>query len=274
MPTTLGASSVQSRRPWQYIGLVQYPQSSGHSNYNGLQAKIQKQLSGGMTLLSAYTFSKSIDNTSGVRPGNGTSGNSLFPNNPFNLGKGERGVSNYDVRHRWITSGLIESPFGKGKRFNSNRLVNALFGSWQLGGILAVQTGSPATAMDGSDVTNIGNGATPRPNATGASTKISNPTALKWFNTSAFVINAPYTYGTASRNTINGPGLVQLDTSLMKSIVFADRVATQFRWDVFNAANHPIFGLPNATLNSASYGQISNTAVDSREMQVSLRVVF
>ncbi len=274
MPTTLGASSVQSRRPWQYIGLVQYPQSSGNSNYNGIQAKIEKQLSGGMTLLSAYTFSRSIDNTSGVRPGNGTSGNSLFPNNPFNLGQGERGLSNYDVRQRWITSGLIESPVGNGRRFNLNRVANAVLGSWQLGGILAVQTGSPATAVDGSDVTNIGNGATPRPNWTGASTKISNPTAQKWFNTSAFVINAPYTYGTASRNTIIGPGLVQLDMSLMKSIVFGDRVATQLRWDVFNAANHPIQGLPNATLNSASYGQISNTAVDNREMQVSMRIVF
>ena len=274
MPTTTGPSSVQSRRPWQNLGLVQYPQSIGDSNYNGLQAKIEKQLSNGMTLLSAYTFSKSIDNTSGVRPGNGTSGNSLFPNNPFNLGRGERGLSNFDVRNRWITSGLIESPFGKGKRFNSNEVSNVLLGSWQLGGILAVQSGSPATAVDGSDVTNIGNGATPRPNTTGVNPKISNPTPLAWFNTSAFVVNAPYTYGTASRNTIIGPGLVQLDMSLMRSIVFGDRVATQLRWDVFNAANHPIFGLPNSTLNSKTYGQVSSTNVDSREMQVSLRITF
>ena len=273
MPTTLGSSSVQSRRPWQYIGLVQYPQSSGNANYNGLQMKIEKQLSGGMTLLSAYTWGKSIDNTSGVRPGNGPSGNSLFPNNPFDLGRGERALSNYDVRHRWITSGLIESPFGRGRKFATNQISNQVLGNWQLGAILAVQTGSPATAVDGSDVTNIGNGATPRPNATG-NPKLSNPTPLKWFNTAAFTINAPYTYGTAGRNTIIGPGLVQLDMSLMKSIVFGDRVATQLRWDVFNAANHPIFGLPNTTLNSTSYGKISGTNVDSREMQVSMRIVF
>jgi len=123
-------------------------------------------------------------------------------------------------------------------------------------------------------VTNIGNGATPRPNTTGVNPKISNPTPLAWFNTSAFVVNAPYTYGTASRNTIIGPGLVQLDMSLMRSIVFGDRVATQLRWDVFNAANHPIFGLPNSTLNSKTYGQVSSTNVDSREMQVSLRITF
>ena len=274
MPTTTGPSSVQSRRPWQYIGLVQYPESIGSSNYNGVQAKIEKQLSGGMTLLSAYTFSKSIDNTSGVRPGNGVSGNVLFPNNPFDLGKGERGLSNYDARHRWVTSGLIESPFGANKRFATNRILNALLGSWQLGGILAVQSGSPGTAEDGSDVTNIGNGATPRPNTTGISPKLSNPTPLNWFNKAAFVKNAPYTYGTASRNTIIGPGLVQLDTSLMKSIVFGDRIATQFRWDVFNVANHPIFALPNTALNSVSYGQISSTNVDSREMQISMRIVF
>lgn len=274
MPTTLGPSSVQSRRPWQNMGLVQYPQGIGNSNYNGLQAKVERQLSGGMTLLSAYTFSKSIDNTSGVRPGNGPSGNSLFPNNPFDLGRGERGLSNYDVRHRWITSGLIDSPFGIGKRFAGNRATNLLLGSWQLGGIFAMQSGSPATAVDGSDVTNIGNGATPRPNVTGISPKLSHPTPTKWFNTAAFAINAPFTYGNAGRNTIIGPGLVQLDMSLMKTITVRERVATQLRWDVFNVANHPIFGLPNTTLNSKFYGQVSNTIVDSREMQVSLRIAF
>ena len=153
-----GPGPAQARRPWQNYGLVQYPQSIGNSNYNGLQAKIEKHFSDGITVLSAYTFSKSIDNTSGVRPG---AGDVLFANNPFDLGRGERGLSSYDVRNRWITSGLVESPFGVGKRLSSGRFVNALLGSWQLGGIFALQTGSPLTATDGLDVPNIGNGATP-----------------------------------------------------------------------------------------------------------------
>ncbi len=266
-----GPGPAQARRPWQNYGFVQYPESLGNSNYNGLQAKIEKRLSAGVTVLTAYTFSKSIDNTSGVRPG---AGDVLFANNPFNLGRGERGLSSYDTRNRWVTSGLIESPFGKGKQYSGSRLVNAIIGYWQLGGIFSFQTGSPLTATDGSDVSNIGNGATPRPNATGISPKLAHPTPAQFFNTAAFAINAPYTYGTAGRNTITGPGLVQLDMSLMRTIPFGERVASQLRWDVFNVANHPIFALPNGTANSTTFGAISSTNVDSREMQISARIVF
>jgi hypothetical protein len=266
-----GPGAAQLRRPWQNYGFVQYPESIGNAHYNGLQAKVEKRLSGGFTVLSAYTFSKSIDNTSGVRPGGG---DVLFANNPFNLGNGERGLSSYDVRNRWVTSGLMESPFGKDKRYSAGGLGNALLGSWQLGGIFALQTGSPLTATDGSDVSNIGNGATPRPNATGISPQLSHPNPARFFNTAAFAINAPYTYGTAGRNTIIGPGLVELDMSLMKTIPFGERVASQLRWDVFNVANHAIFALPNGTANSTTFGAISSTIVDSREMQVSLRIVF
>src|ERR1039458_8593563 len=271
MPPTPGPGAVQSRRPWQYIGLVQNPASLGNSNYNAVQAKIEKQLSGGIALLSSYTFGKSIDNTSGVRPG---AGENVFGNNPFSLGRLERGLSTYDVRSRWIASGLIESPYGAGKRYSGNGLENAILGSWQLSGIMTVQTGNPSTAYDGTDVPNIGNGSTPRPNTTGISPKISNPTPRKWFNPAAFAVNAPYTYGNASRNTVIGPGLVELDMSLMKSIPIGDRLSSQLRWDMFNVANHPIFGQPQTTLSSSSYTQISSTKVDSREMQISMRFVF
>ncbi len=273
MPTTPGASSVQSRRPFQYIGLIQYTSAIGDSNYNGLQAKIEKKLSGGMTLLSAYTYSRAIDNTSGVRANQG--GDVLFPNNPFELGRQERGPSVFNATQRWITSGLIQSPFGSGQRFAANRMANALLGDWQLGGIFAVQTGSPDTATDAVDVTNIGNGAQDRPNYVPGVNPNNGPrTPFEWFNTSAFVVQPAFTYGTASRNTIIGPGLVQLDMSLMKAIPIGDRVVTQLRWDLFNSTNHPIFGLPAASIGSATFGQISSTNVDSREMQISMRIVF
>jgi len=70
------------------------------------------------------------------------------------------------------------------------------------------------------------------------------------------------------------PAIGSTHVEYKRAIVFGDRVATQLRWDVFNAANHPIFGLPNSTLNSKTYGQVSSTNVDSREMQVSLRITF
>jgi hypothetical protein len=266
-----GPGNSQLARPWQNFGFVQHTVSIANSNYNGLQAKIEKRMSGGVTVLSAYTYSKSIDNTSGIRPG---AGDVIFPANPFNLGRGERGMSSFDVRHRWVTSALIESPVGKNKRFSPNRFADAVLESWQIGGIFSMQTGSPLTPVDNNDVANIGNGYTDRPNVTGISRKLSHPTPQEFFNTAAFVPNPAYTFGNAGRNSVEGPGLIDLDMSLMKSVPFGERVMSQFRWDLFNVANHPIFGLPNNAINSTAFGTISSTIVDSREMQVSLRIVF
>jgi hypothetical protein len=266
-----GSTAAQSRRPWQNIGFVQQPASNANANYNGLQMKVQRSFSNGFSLLSAYTFSKSIDNTSGVRPG---AGDNLFPNNPFSIGQGERGLSSYDARHRWVTSGLLESPVGKNRPYSFGPVGNVLLSDWQLGGIFTVQTGSPLTVSDGSDVPNIGNGATPRPNVTGQPIQLAHPTVAAWFNTAAFVKQTAFTFGNDSRNNVIGPGVVDLDMSLMKTIPFGERVATQLRWEVFNVANHPIFALPNGTLNSTAFGTISATKVDNREMQVAARIVF
>lgn len=112
-----GPGTVANRRPIPQFGYLQYPDTIGNSNYNALQLKLEQRFSHGVTLLSAYTYSKSIDDTSGVRPG---SGDVLTPNNPFNLNSGERASSTFDTRHRWVTSGFIDLPVGKGKRFLSN----------------------------------------------------------------------------------------------------------------------------------------------------------
>ena len=151
----------------------------------------------------------------------------------------------------------------------------ALVSDWQFGGILTVQTGMPLTALDGLDILNTGGtGIAQRPNATGISPELSNPGPKLWFNKAAFAYNAPYIYGNDGRNNIIGPRLIETDLSLTKTIKATERVGAILRWEVFNAANHPIFGLPNATLSSAAYDTISSTTVDSRQMQVALRVTF
>ena len=266
-----GPGNLQLRRPWQNLGFIQHPESNGNTNYNGLQMKVERSFSNGFTVLSAYTWSKSIDDTSGVRPGGG---DVLFPSDPFSIGRAERGLSSFDVRHRWVTSGLAESPIGKNKAYSFGPVTNALLSNWQLGGILTVQSGGPLTVTDGRDVPNIGNGATPRPNLTGLPIQLANRTVGKWFNTAAFAVQPAYTFGNAGRNIVEGPGEVDLDMSLMKTIPIGERVATELRWEVFNVANHPIFSLPNGTFNSTTFGAISSTKVDSREMQIAARIVF
>lgn len=198
-------------------------------------------------------------------------------NNPYNIGSGERGLSAYNAKFRSVTSGLYQLPFGRGTRFlaNSNSFVNALVANWQFGGILTLQSGMPFTALDGKDVLNTGGtGIAQRPDATGISPQLDHPTVTNWFNKAAFVYNAPYIYGNDGRNNIIGPHVVETDLSLSKAFRTSEHAGAELRWEVFNAANHPIFGLPNATLSSAAYGQISSTIIDSRQMQVALRLTF
>ena len=270
-----GPGSIDTRRPWRQYGYVQYPDSIGNGNYNALQLRLEKRFSAGMTLLSTYTYAKSIDDTSGVRA---TGGDVLTPNNPFCLNSCERARSTFDARHRWVTSGFVELPFGRSKLFRSSAgaLENAVLGGWQLGGIFTVQTGMPFTAVAGTDVANMSNGLgiTERPDATGISSELANPTPNLWFNKAAFRLQAPFTLGNAGRNTLTGPRVVDLDLSLMKRFRITERLGSELRWDVFNVANHPIFSTPNANLSSAAYGSISGTVIDSRQMQLALRVNF
>lgn len=269
-----GPGSPSNNRPFPQFGFIQYPDNETNATYNALQFRLEKRFSRGLTVLSAFTYSKSIDNSSGVRAG---AGDILQMNNPYNIGPGERGLSQFNAKFRWVTSGFYQLPFGRGERIlgHAGGVVNALVSNWQFGGILTLQSGMPLTALDGIDTLNTGGtGIAQRPNATGISPQLSNPTVKNWFNKAAFVYNAPYIYGNDGRNNIIGPGIVETDLSLTKTIKATERFGAQLRWELFNAVNHPIFALPSATLSSATYGQISSTIIDAREMQLALRLTF
>jgi hypothetical protein len=269
-----GPGSPSNNRPFPQFGFIQYPDNETNATYNALQFRLEKRFSRGLTVLSAFTYSKSIDNSSGVRAG---AGDILQMNNPYNIGQGERGLSQFNAKFRWVTSGFYQLPFGRGERIlgHAGGVVNALVSKWQLGGILTLQSGMPLTALDGIDTLNTGGtGIAERPNATGISPQLSNPTVKDWFNKGAFVYNAPYIYGNDGRNNIIGPGIVETDLSLTKTIKATEHFGAQLRWELFNAANHPIFALPSATLSSATYGQLSSTIIDAREMQLALRLTF
>lgn len=269
-----GPGNPSNNRPFPQFGFIQYPDNETDANYNALQLRVEKRLSQGLTVLSALTYGKSIDNSSGVRAG---AGDILQMNNPYDIGPGERGLSQFNAKFRWVTSGFYQLPFGHNTKYlaTSGALVNALVSNWQLGGILTLQSGMPFTALDGVDTLNTGGtGIAQRPNATGISPQSSNPSPRDWFNKAAFVYNQQYVYGNDGRNNIIGPGIIETDLSLTKTIQATERFGAQLRWEVFNATNHPIFGVPNASLASAAYGQISSTIIDAREMQIGLRLIF
>ena len=274
-----GPGNYNLRRPFPQLGDVQDVAAASHSNYNALNLRLQQRFAHGFTLLSSFSWEKSIDNGSGIRPP-GTE--SYVPQDMNNLAL-ERSLSSFDFGTRWTTSGLYELPFGKGKLLlkSANHFVDLLVGGWQLGGIYTLQGGFPFSAACTSNSTYMNNSAQCRPDATGIAPSLSNPSPNEWFNTAAFVNRigfvpgtGPYRVGTSGRNVIRGPGISELDASLFKFFHLTERTNLEFRSEIFNLPNHPIFANPGATVGTASYGVISATNLPSREIQFALKLNF
>lgn len=250
-----------------------YAATDGLSSYHSLQATAQKRFSSGLSFLSAYTYSHSIDNVS-LQEGGGADG--PVPQDP--LHRRDFGSSSFDISHRFTQTVNYNLPFGKGQKFNIRKSwVDKAFGGWQVNLILTAQTGLPFTPVLANSVANTGS--TSRPNIA-ADPTISNPTIDHWFNTSFNVPGGPwftptiYTFGNAGRNIMRGPGRFNLDTSLFKDFVVTERVHLQFRGELFNVLNHPQFDLPNATIGNAQAGIISATLGTPRDIQLGLRLAF
>jgi hypothetical protein len=258
---------------------MQLVEGASHSSYDSLQIRLQQRFAHGFTLLSSFSWEKSIDNGSGVRQANG---DAYVPQDVYNL-RGERGLSAFNFDHRWVNSFLYELPVGRGKQLlgNSNRFVDAFLGGWQLGGILTLEGGYPFSVGCTSNGTYENTDSGCRADVTGQSPSISNPTPDRWFNLNAFVNRTdfvpgvgPYRFGTSGRNVVIGPGIVALDGSLSKSFHFNERTRLDFRSEFFNLPNHPSFGNPGATVGVSSYGVISSTKLDNRQIQFGLKLVF
>jgi hypothetical protein len=99
-------------------------------------------------------------------------------------------------------------------------------------------------------------------------------TVTEWFNIGCFTLPASGTFGDAGRNIMTAPGLVTLDAAVARVFRIGERFRLQFRGEAFNTANHPNFQQPNGTQNSPSFGKITATSVDNREIQLALKLIF
>ncbi len=286
-----GPGSVASRRPFPGYGNITggYIASIGNSNFNGLSVRAERRMTKGLSFISSYAWSKSIDDNAGISTGSDASG--VFAQDARNL-RVERSVSDYDITHRFVFSTVYDVPFGK----TQNRTLHAIAAGWQLTGILTLQTGPPFTVFSGRDESNTGGGATQdRPNLIG-NPNIPGPGPDRWFNTCtllangaqrnclpgdtpAWQINALSTFGNAGRNILRSDGLKNIDLGLSRSFRFTDRVSLQFRSEFFNLANHPNFAQPNQSAASGSFATISRAAFQSqtgaqRQIQFAAKVVF
>jgi hypothetical protein len=273
---TPGLTSVPSRSPFPEIGIIQTVQGGDVSNYNSGYVKFTKRLSRGLTVISAYTYSKSLDDASAIRG----QGDTIFPQNSRCL-KCDYARSAFDLRHRWVSSVLYDLPFGSGKMFlDRGGVVNELLGGWQLGSIYTIQSGLPGYPSPGPDQSNTGNGnGRDRLNATGQSVNLSNPTPSEWFNVAAFSLEPFGTFGNAGRNVIPLPKRNDWDFSLIKQFRIVERSNLQLRIDAFNFLNHPNWGNPGTSYGQnvkpqGTFGTVTSTSISMRQLQVSLKLNF
>jgi hypothetical protein len=262
---TPAAGAIQARRPYPLFAGISYNGSFASSSYHSLQLKSEKRLSKGVSFLTAYTWSKSIDNSSQF--------DTNSPN-PLNYTTYMRGPSNFDQTHRVVLSGLWELPFGKGRTWlnSGNRAADLVLGGWNLGGIFTGATGFPFTVSIPVDRANIGTGGQ-RPNIVGTA-KLSSPTVDRWFSGDAFALPDLYTFGAAGRNILRGPKVVNFDFSIMKRFHTWEKQFLEFRTEMFNSTNTPNFSTPSATIGTPSTGRIFGVTNTARQIQLALRYEF
>jgi hypothetical protein len=183
----------------------------------------------------------------------------------------DRGLADFDVDHRFVTSFVYDLPFGRGKRYLSStpRVIDTVLGNWQLNGILTFQRGFPysITATDLGNVLDT-NGAQRgsvigQPYPSGFHQSIA-----EWFNTAAFVQPPAGVFGNTGRNILRAPGINSWNLSLFKNFPIKERANLQLRLESFNAFNHPQWGVPNDNVSSPQFGQITSTNIPGRINQL------
>jgi hypothetical protein len=275
----------QSDRPFPNFGVITSQDTNANSEFHSWQNSLKQTYSNGVSFLLAYTWGKSIDGGGGIGSGSNSSGT---VQNVYNL-RGDRGLSDFDVRHRIVFSPVAELPFGRNKPYFNQGLESAILGGFQLSGIFSWQTGRPFTITDSSSNNSGYYESADRPNIVAGQNPNNGPkTVAEWFNTAAFALAPSFTvkngvvtqvgqFGNAGRNIVEGPSYTDLDLTLARAFPIHQRINGQFRVETFNILNHPNFFNPLTTgtqLGSgASFGQITQ-ANTPRQLQFSLRILF
>ncbi len=247
--------------PGAGLGNILENSSGSNSTYNALWLTANKRLSRGLQFNASYTFSKSIDY-------NSLNSQGVVVQDSFNI-RGDRGLSDFDARHRFVINWLYELPL------KGDRLVEG----WQLSSIIQLQSGNPVNLVtNNNSFTGVNN--TLRPDLVGPIVILEDPT--RWFDTSAFVTpTTPVThFGNLGRNVVIGPGFHNVDFSVLKKTNITERLRTEFRAEVFDLFNHANFGQPGRVVGTPTFGVITNTRFptsdsgSSRQLQFALKLIF
>jgi hypothetical protein len=244
--------------------------SNSNSNYNSLQASVNKRFSHGLQMLLSYTWSHSIDDYSGTD----VSDISLLPGDMVNQSH-NYASSDFDRRHRFVGSYLYQLP---NAYHGGSGLAKGLVNSWSVSGIVTLQSGVPFSILGSDSLFEFTQGDL-APGRTVASAIKSGDVKdrLKaYFDTSAFVVPTPDTadFGTLGRNIIRGPKQINTDFSIMKLFPITEAQKVEFRAEFFNLFNNVNFANPVNIVTSGNFGQIATTTTGPRVIQFALKYTF
>jgi outer membrane receptor protein involved in Fe transport len=260
-----GAVPLQQRVPYPNFGFILFADNIGWSSYQAFTARYEHRFRSGLYVLGSYTWQNALD------VGN-TDDFSMISRDFKTYDKGH---SDYDVPQRFVLSYMYELPIGRGKALlgGSSKALNALLGGWQVNGITTFSAGQYHTIGLNRDWLNLGAFSTSVPNVIG-DPSAGRTVPSQYFNASAFAFPATHIEGNAGRNQFEVPGIVNWDASLFKNTAVTERFTAQLRLEAFNLLNHTQYGVPHMTWPSPTFGQITSTLVDSRRLQVGLRLTF
>jgi hypothetical protein len=260
-----GPGNVQARRPYPSIGQGTGYLPTADSNYNGLEITVRQREIWGLSVHSAFTFSKTLGYGDGI---GGTDGS--FVRDPLNC-KGSYGPVDYDFRKRWVTSVIYRVP----KATALPVVARQLLGDWHVSGIASLRGGNPFTVLVSGHTLNIGTGFTSTADVLrNPNLSVNQRTRERWFDTSAFLVPPTYVWGNQGKNILRGPGFAQLDFSLQKSLRLTERHRFTVRMEAENLFNRVNLGSPAATLNAANFGVIRSLDGGPRHIQMVARVDF
>ena len=271
--------------PWMTPGW-HYSVDTGYANYNALLAHFQKRFSNSLNILASYTWSKSLDNSSGwFNAENGTGGGSVVQN--FFDPRNAYGISSYDIRNYFNWSTVYTLPFGKGQRWVQSGAWSYIVGGFTANYLFQARSGQPYNLNVGGDVANISgdNGSVTgysRPNVVGlpntgncGSTPIGKrgPTGFCEYNPAAFAIPSG-SFGNMGKMPFRQPYYNNLDFSLVKQTPLTERFNLELRAESFNLYNAMIMGSPGTTIGNSSAGLATGITSTPRELQFGAKITF
>jgi hypothetical protein len=278
------------------FGVENIVTDSAHSTYHALQTSLSGTVGhGGPGLQASYTWGKSIDDTSQVVGGTGSTGavSVPFPQNPYDT-HAEKGPSAFDITNGFSLSVAQDLHLDSAKFLRV--IAKKVTGGWELLSISSLSSGAPFTVYSGIQQTGAGSNGVDRPNQIATphlSTARTNRedyfgegvnNATDFFSIPIHVAGGSGpnqgVFGALGRNTFRGPAYYDYDFALIKDTPFgrrssgAERVNLQFRSEFFNLFNIVNMGLPANILNGSGFGEISKTAGNSRQIQFSLKLIY